>query len=62
MRLMFCGVAVFSGAQAARSLRSPRLLVQRCARPGSTPIVLSCGTGRPQGGLASKAERSPSGA
>ena len=30
-------------------------LVQRCARPGGSPTVLTRGTGRPQGGLASDA-------
>ena len=40
--------AVFSGAQAARSLRVPWTLVQRCARPGGSPIDLSRGTGGAQ--------------
>jgi len=40
--------AVFSGTQAARGLRSPRLLVQRFARPGSTPKNWACGTGGAQ--------------
>ena len=53
-----CG-GLFFDVQAPLRLRPPWGLVQRFARPGSSPTDLSCGTGRPKGGLASKAERSP---
>ena len=54
--------AVSRGAQAARSLRSALLASPTLRSSRMTPIDLSGGTGRPQGGLANKRERSPSGA